>query len=126
MFDEKTTSSPHVIPYITCTNAFSVLWYVICILFLYPPLSSLFPISFSYQSHLENRGNFLDFFVYFIQHCFICRPSDSTCVTSLTSVSFTVFSFSICSHFFSSSFSVFLISLSLIFLLIFRSSSCPS
>ncbi len=28
---------------------------------------------------VEDRGDFLDFFfMYVVQHCFICRPSDST------------------------------------------------
>jgi hypothetical protein len=30
------------------------------------------------NSYSFNRGIFLDLFMYFIQHCFICRPSDST------------------------------------------------
>jgi hypothetical protein len=31
----------------------------------------------TFQSRDIKQGDFFDFFMYSIQHCFICRPSDS-------------------------------------------------
>jgi hypothetical protein len=107
MFDEKTTSVYHTEQY--STISFSVLWYVFSTTTLL--LALYFPYLFLITS--LKHGGFFGLFYVLYSTLLHLPPLRFHCVTSLTSVSFTVFSFSQCSHFFASSFSFFLFSLSL-------------
>ncbi len=122
MFDEKTTSVYNTEQY--STNSFSLLWYVFSTTTLL--LAIYFPYLFLIIHISKNRGIFWIFYVLYSTLLHL-PPLRFHCVTSLTSVSFTVFFLSHYSYFFGSSYSFILFSsFALSSSSYFRSYSCPS